>query len=141
MCQPVSVQVLALQRHYSDLVGSIQDPEDIAGTLYSKNVISRTVRDKIQTHLITQRKNEVLINAVEASVMADPQTFYVFADVLRALPYLKGLGSAMADTVGELCRHGNEYLDPQSSVLSIRWYVCMFSEMLPCKHASGLRWL
>ena len=74
-----------LKKHYSDLVGTIQDPAGLAGSLYSKGMITRSVRDEIQQRgdLITKRKNEVLINAVEAQVTTDPSMFQVFMEVLK----------------------------------------------------------
>ena len=121
--QLVSAEVLALRRHYSDLVGSIQDPEDISGLLYSQSMISRSVRDEVQErgHLIAQRKNEVLINAVEACVKASPQTFYVFTDVLRRVPYMTRCVGALTASVGELC------VTSEDARSYIQWCVfCMF---------------
>ena len=74
-----------LKKHYSDLVGTIQDPAGLAGSLYSRGIICQSVRDEIQQRgdLITKRKNEVLINAVEAQVTTDPSMFQVFMEVLK----------------------------------------------------------
>ena len=92
-----------LKEHYTDLVGSIQYPAGIAGSLYSRGVISRHVRDEIQERgdLTTQRKNEVLINAVEAQVTTDPSVYQVFMEVLRGEPYLSTI-------VGKMCVNSEE---------------------------------
>ena len=91
-----------LKKHYTDLVGSIQDPAGIAGSLYSRGVISRCVRDEIQERDLTkQRKNEVLINAVEAQVTTDPSVYQVFMEVLGGEPYLSTI-------VGKMCVNSEE---------------------------------
>ena len=85
-----------LKKHYSDLVGTIQDPAGLAGSLYSRGIISQTVRDEIQQRdLITKRKNEVLINAVEAQVTTDPSMFQVFMEVLKDEPSLSTIVERM----------------------------------------------
>eukprot|EP00731_Ephydatia_muelleri_P004610 Em0002g786a len=87
-----------LKKHYSDLVGTIQDPAGLAGSLYSKGMITRSVRDEIQQRgdLITKRKNEVLINAVEAQVTTDPSMFQVFMEVLKEEPSLSTIAKGMS---------------------------------------------
>eukprot|EP00731_Ephydatia_muelleri_P004548 Em0002g724a len=85
-----------LKKHYSDLVGTIQDPAGLAGSLYSRGIIARSVRDEIQQRdLITKRKNEVLINAVEAQVTTDPSLFQVFMEVLKEEPSLSTIVERM----------------------------------------------
>ena len=87
------------KKHYTDLVGSIQDPATLAGSLYSRGVISRHVRDEIQERdLTTQRRNEVLINAVEAQVTTDPSVYQVIMEVLGGEPYLSIIVEKMAGT-------------------------------------------
>ena len=92
-----------LKKHYRDLVGSIQDPAGLAGSLYSRGVISRHVRDEIQERgdLTTRRKNEVLINAVEAQVTTDPSVYQVFMEVLGGEPHLSTI-------VGKMCVNSEE---------------------------------
>lgn len=99
----VSVELFAFRRHYSDLVGSIQDPEDLSVFLYTKNIISPGVRDEVQESrgLTKRRKCEVLINAVEAKITSHPQAFHAFINVLRSMPYIAALADTMARTVGE----------------------------------------
>ena len=81
-------------------MGTIQDPARIAGSLYSRNVISRHVRDEVQQRgdLTNERKNEVLINAVEAQVTTDPSVYQVFMEVLGEEPYLSTLVRNMSET-------------------------------------------
>eukprot|EP00731_Ephydatia_muelleri_P004503 Em0002g679a len=86
----------SLKNHYSDLVGTIQDPAGLASSLYSRGLISQTVRDEIQQRdLITKRKNEILINAVEAQVTTDPSMFQVFMEVLKEEPSLSTIVERM----------------------------------------------
>ena len=93
-----------MKKHYSDLVGTIQDPADLAGSLYSRDIITRSVRDEIQQRdLIIKRKNEVLINAVEAQVTTDPSLFQVFMEVLKEEPSLSTIVERMG--VSSKCAH------------------------------------
>ena len=78
-------------------MGTIQDPAGLAGSLYSRDIISRSVRDEIQQRdLITKRKNEVLINAVEAQVTTDPSKFQAFMEVLKEEPSLSTIVKRMS---------------------------------------------
>ena len=93
-----------VKKYYSDLVGTIQDPAGLAGSLYSRGIIARSVRDEIQQRdLITKRKNEVLINAVEAQVTTDPSKFQVFMEVLKEEPSLSTIVKRMS--VSSKCAH------------------------------------
>ena len=80
------------------VVGTIQNPAGLAGSLYSKGMITRSVRDEIQQRgdLITTRKNEVLINAVEAQVTMDPSMFQAFMGVLKEEPSLSTIVERMS---------------------------------------------
>ena len=94
-----------LKKHYSELVGTIQDPAGLAGSLYSRGMITRSVRDEIQQRvdLITKRKNEVRINAVETQVTTDPAMFQVFMEILEAEPSLSTIVERMS--VSSNCVH------------------------------------
>lgn len=87
-----------MKKHYRDLVCAIQDPAGLAGSLYSRGIISQSVRDEVQQRgdLITKRKNEVLINAVEAQVTTDPSMFQVFMEVLKEEPSLSTIVERMS---------------------------------------------
>ena len=81
-------------------MGTIQDPAGVAGSLYSRGVISQYVRDEVQQRgdLTIKRKNEVLINAVEAQVTTDPSMYQVFMEVLGEEPYLSIIVRKMSET-------------------------------------------
>ena len=98
-----------LKKHYRDLVGTIQDPARIAGSLYSRNVISQHVRDEVQQRgdLTNERKNEVLVNAVETQVTTDPSVYQVFMEVLGEEPYLSALVRKMTET----CESGADIIN------------------------------
>ena len=98
-----------LKKHYSDLVGTIQDPAGVAGSLYSRGVISRRVRDEVQQRgdLTIMGKNEVLINAVEAQVTTDPSVYQVFMEVLGEEPYLSTIVRKMSET----CESGADIIN------------------------------
>ena len=102
-----------LKKHYRDLVGTIQDPADVAGSLYSRGVISQCVRDEVQQRgdLTIKRKNEVLINAVEAQVTTDPSVYQVFMEVLGEEPYL----STIVRNMSETCESGADIINRSRS--------------------------
>ena len=87
-----------LKTHYSDLVGTIQDSAALAGSLYSRGIISQSVRDKVQERvdLTTKEKSQVLINAVEAQVTTDPSMFQAFMEVLTEEPSLSTIVEKMS---------------------------------------------
>ena len=93
-----SNSVDSLKNHYSDLVGTIQDPAGLAGSLYSRGIICDSVRDKVQERvdLTTMEKARVLINAVEKQVTTDPSNFQVFMEVLKAEPSLSTVVERMS---------------------------------------------
>ena len=98
-------------KHYSDLVCTIQDPAGLACSLYSRGIICQSVRDEVQQRgdLTTKKKNEVLINAVEARVTTDPSTFQVFMEVLKEEPSLSIILKRMSG-LGE-CVHNVDCTD------------------------------
>ena len=79
-------------------MGTIQDPAGLAGSLYSKGMITRSVRDKVQERvdLTIKKKARVLINAVEAQVTTDPSMFQVFMEVLKEEPSLSTIVERMS---------------------------------------------
>ena len=89
-------------------MGTIQDPAGVAGSLYSRGVISQCVRDEVQQRDLTiKRKNEVLINAVEAQVTTDPSVYQVFMEVLGEEPYL----STIVRNMSETCESGADIIN------------------------------
>eukprot|EP00731_Ephydatia_muelleri_P004611 Em0002g787a len=98
MPHTVSHELQVLKKHYSDLVGTIQDPAGQAGSLYSRGMICQSVRDKVQERvdLTIKEKARVLINAVEARVTTDPSMFQVFMEVLKEEPSLSTIVERMS---------------------------------------------
>ena len=97
-----------LKKHYSDLVGTIQDPAGVADSLYSRGVISRHMRDEVQQRDMTmRRKNEVLVNAVDAQVTTDPSVYQVFLEVLGEEPYL----STIVRNISKTCESGADIIN------------------------------
>eukprot|EP00731_Ephydatia_muelleri_P004527 Em0002g703a len=90
-------ELVVLKKHYSDLVGTIQDPAGLACSLYSREMICQSVRDEIQQKdLTTKVKARVIINAVEAQVTTDPSKFQVFMEVLKEEPSLSTIVERMS---------------------------------------------
>ena len=77
-------EALAFQHYYCSLQLAIQNPEALANILFAKRIIHSRVKEQIQvlTHTHSQ-KCDLLLNAVERQLVADPAKFYVLADVLQ----------------------------------------------------------
>ena len=90
---------------FAVLSDSIQDPDDLAKSLYSKCLITKSVRDEA-THVMYTRdkKTDVLLKAVESRIAIareDPETLDVFLAVLRQPPHNLGkLCGRIRDTYG-----------------------------------------
>ena len=90
------------KRHYSDLQRGIQSPSELAGELYSGNIITPDVRNRGQmTTSTTLERNAILLNAVEQAISSDPQCFQQFMDILDDEPTTKPLCTLLKDTYGE----------------------------------------
>ena len=75
---------MAFQHYYYSLQLAIQNPEVLANVLFAKRIIHSRVKEQIQvaTHTHSQ-KCDLLLNAVNQQLVADPAKFYVLTDVLQ----------------------------------------------------------
>ena len=82
---PSSAESLALRELYQDIVTAIMyNTEPLALKLYSKKVISSSVRDKVLLQTLTPDiKASDLLLAVEAEVKLNPKQFMTFVSTLR----------------------------------------------------------
>ena len=79
-----SPEASTFQRYYRSLELAIQNPETLANILFAKQIIHCHVKDQIQVPTQTHsQKCNLLLNAVERTIIADPQKFHVLAEVLQ----------------------------------------------------------
>ena len=92
----------AFREHSDDLHTVIQDPEDLAWKLYSKDIITADEREAAcyRMHGRSMRTSSML-SAVESKIEVDPGKFDVFLSVLAKQPSMSDLCKRMRDTYGE----------------------------------------
>lgn len=80
-----SSESLAFQDVYQDLViATMYNTHSLAIALYTKGVISSSVRDEVFLQTLTpEMKANVLLRAVEAKVKVNPKQFMTFVSTLR----------------------------------------------------------
>ena len=82
---PSSAESLTLRELYQDIVTAIMyNTDPLALNLYSKKMISSSVRDKVLLQTLTPDiKASELLCAVEAEVKLNPEQFMTFVSTLR----------------------------------------------------------
>jgi hypothetical protein len=87
-------------------VVGFQSPDVLAGNLYARGIIDEDIRDKVQMPYITPvKKSQILLNAIEKAIKAEPQHFHVFLDVLALEPTTKPLQERLLDAYGQYYDH------------------------------------
>ena len=85
-----------LRENYADLVLVIQDPANLAASLFARGIIGDAVRDEIQSLFVSKQKmNAVLINAVESQLLVNPSAFEVLMEVMEGEVYLSPIVKKM----------------------------------------------
>ncbi|KAL5505894.1 hypothetical protein EMCRGX_G007433 [Ephydatia muelleri] len=85
-----------LSENYAELVRVIQDPANLAASLFARGIISDTVMDEIQSLFVSKQKmNIVLINAVESQLLVNPSAFEVLMEVMEGEVYLSPIVKKM----------------------------------------------
>ena len=75
-------EVLTFQHFYCSIQLAIQDPEALANSLFAKKIIHSRVKEQIQVPTQTlSQKCDLLLNAVERQLVADPTKFHVLVEV------------------------------------------------------------
>ena len=91
-----SAEFEAFRKCSSNLIRGIQDPELLAWELYSDDVISQTVMDKVSmVGLSSVQRKTRLLNAVRLQIATDPTKFQNLLKVLRNQPQLKDVAEKL----------------------------------------------
>jgi len=103
-----SPESLALQEVYQDLVTvTMYSPQPLALALYSKRVISSSVRDEVCLPTLTpEKKANALLHAVEAKVKVNPKQFMTFVSTLREHEDLSIIADRLIQAKGILYCNG-----------------------------------
>ena len=77
-------QATTLRKHFSDLVRAVQDPTILAVDLYSADIITQTLLERVNsaTALTTKDKTSLLLSAVSDQTVVSPDTFDTFLSIL-----------------------------------------------------------
>ena len=77
-------QAATLRKHFSDLVRAVQDPAILAVDLYSADIITQTLLERVNsaTALTTKDKTSLLLSAVSDQTVVSPDTFDTFLSIL-----------------------------------------------------------
>ena len=78
----------ALRKCRRFLHEGIADPEGLASSLYSENIICRETLDEVKLDNTTRRKNSILLDAVESRLRTNPSDFSTFSAILSNDPHL-----------------------------------------------------
>ena len=91
-----SAESEAFRKCSADLMRGIQDPELLAWELYSDDVVSETVMDKVSVVGLSsvQRKTR-LLSTVRVQIATDPTKFQNLLKVLRNKPQLKDVAEKL----------------------------------------------
>ena len=89
----------AFRKHFADLLTVIQDPEILAGELYSEDIITAYERKAACYHMHGgSMRTSNLLSAVESQIAVNPRAFDVFLAVLAKKPSMSDLCRRMKDT-------------------------------------------
>ena len=78
-------QATTLRKHFSDLVRAVQDPAILAVDLYSAEIITQTLLERVNSAtggLTTKDKTSLLLSAVSDQTVVSPDTFDTFLSIL-----------------------------------------------------------
>ena len=66
----------------------IADPEGLASSHYSENIICRETLDEVKLDNTTRKKNLILLDVVESRLRTNPSDFSKFCAILGSDPHL-----------------------------------------------------
>ena len=74
----------AFRKHYSKLAEAIQSPLSLANQLFSEEIITSEVKERMHVPLLSRLdKNSQLLSAVEIRIKTDPSVFPVLLSILN----------------------------------------------------------
>ena len=79
-----NIECRAFRTCFKELVGGISNPNLLAVSLYSENIISDSTRDEVtSTSLVIPDRALKLVTAVERQIKVNSKVFHSFVDALR----------------------------------------------------------
>ena len=94
-----SPEYQAFKRHLAILSDGISDPGWLATQLYSRDMISRDMRQEAELETTALRRTRKLLSAVEDQILTSPEPkFGDFLDILHSEPALDHLARKLEET-------------------------------------------
>ena len=88
-----------LQECYATLVEAIQDPDTLAGVLFSKGILSQEIMLELYAPRLSRtQKNHKILQSVQSRVVSDPSSLWTFISSLRCVPSAQYLANVLVDT-------------------------------------------
>ena len=86
----------AFRKHYAKLAEAIQQPLSLANQLFSKEIITSEVKERMRVPLLSRLdKNSELLSAVEIRIKTDPSVFPLLLSSLKDDASLRPLVESM----------------------------------------------
>ena len=94
-----TAETRTLQECYATLVEAIQDPNTLAGVLFSKGILSQEiVLELYDPQLSKAQKNLKILQCVQSHVVSDPSSLWTFISSLQCVPSAEYLANVLVDT-------------------------------------------
>ena len=94
-----TAETRTLQECYATLVEAIQDPNTLAGVLFSKGILSQEiVLELYAPQLSKAQKNHKILQCVQSHVVSEPSCLWTFISSLQCVPSAEYLANVLVDT-------------------------------------------
>ena len=94
-----TAETRTLQECYATLVEAIQDPDTLAGILFSKGILSQEILLELYAPKLSKpQKNRKILQCVQSRVVSDPSSLWTFITSLRCVPSAEHLANILVDT-------------------------------------------
>ena len=101
-----SAEYQTFQSCFALLCNGISEPGWLATQLYSRDMISRDIRQEAELQTLSASvRTRKLLSAVEEQIITSPASkFRDFLDILHNEPSLEHLATKLEETYGKLCK-------------------------------------
>ena len=94
-----SAETRTLQECYATLVEAIQDPDTLAGILFSTGVLSQEIMLELCAPQLSKvQKNRKILQCVQSCVASNPSCLWMFISILRCVPSAEYLANMLVET-------------------------------------------
>ena len=95
----LTAEARTLKECYATLAEAIQDPDTLAGILFSKGILSQGILSELHAPLLSKtQKNHKILQCVYSRVVSDPSSLSTFISSLQCLPSVEYLADMLVNT-------------------------------------------